>query len=200
MTADKRSTPFATCVSTFLTIATTLLVCLSATEARVQDYQFPDNSQNWRYWGLYDGEGLTRLDDFLSTNAGWTGIDGNGGTLLIGQDGFMVQSPSGEALIHGDLISPELAYEVGKSFELRYRVSGARITSNARVGSKIGWSSLNWVWMSVRGGASFPGCRTHTSHPVLSEPRSRAAYARTLSTRDHEVGNCTRPSRESGSN
>ena len=122
-----------TAVKTFLAMMTALLVCISVTEAGAQDYTFPADSQGWRYMGLYDGGGLTRLADFVTDRNPWTNIDGDAGTLLLGQEGFLAQSPNDAEFVHGDLNSPDLAYRTGKSFQLRYDVTGSHMTSTAGV-------------------------------------------------------------------
>lgn len=133
MNAQKHRTAVKASVPAFLLMLTALLVCMAATEASAQGYAFSDDSQGWRYMGLYDGDGLNPVDDFVIIKNPWTDIDGDGGALLLGQEGFMTQSPTGAAWIHGDLNSPDFAYETGRSFGFSYDITGSHMASTAKV-------------------------------------------------------------------
>ena len=133
MDAHKGRSAVRTSVPTFLALLTALLVCMSATEARAQGYLFPNDSQGWTYMGLYDDGSLNRLADFATIKNPWTDIDGDGGAILLGQEGFTPVSPTGAAWIHGDLNSPDLAYQAGRFFGLSYDITGSHMASNDTV-------------------------------------------------------------------
>ena len=120
-------------MKTFLAMLTALLVCLSATEASAQTYDFSANSQGWRFMGQYDGGGLTPLPDFTTSKNPWTGIDGDGGAIELGQEGFTPVSPTGALWLHADLNSPDLTLRAGRFFELSYDITGSHMTSEATV-------------------------------------------------------------------
>jgi hypothetical protein len=85
--------------------------------------------------GPYDGGSLTPLADFVTAKNPWTGVDGDGGALLLGQEGFVMQSPTGSDWAHCDLNSPDLAYayKSGRFLTLSYDITGSHMTSNAGV-------------------------------------------------------------------
>ncbi len=118
----------------FVMMLTLSLVRISAAAAPAFAYDFSANSQGWRFMGLYDGGGLTPLPDFMIAKNPWTNIDGNAGAILLGQEGFRLQSPSGDAWVHGDLNSPDLAYSPKSGFlGLRFDITGAHMASTASV-------------------------------------------------------------------
>ena len=112
-----------------------LLVCITPTDASAQlTYVFPNDSQGWRYMGLYDGGSLNRLDDFEIADNPWTGTDGDGGALLLGQEGFTPQSPTENvSSIHGALNSPILAYRAERTVRLTWSITGSHMHSTGPV-------------------------------------------------------------------
>jgi hypothetical protein len=82
--------------------------------------------------GLYDGDGLTPLPSFSTANNPWAPFDGDGGSIVMGQDGTATLSPSGSDWLHGDLNSPKLAYSTGRSFGLSYEITGSHMDSTTR--------------------------------------------------------------------
>ncbi len=62
-------------------------------------YDFSSNSQGWQFMGLNDGSGWTALNNFMTAKTPWTGIDGDNGAILLGQEGFVTQSPTGNAWV-----------------------------------------------------------------------------------------------------
>jgi len=118
----------------FFAVLTVSLAWISAADTEVFGYDFSANSQGWVYMGLYDGGGLTPVDDFTFAKNPWTGMDGQGGAIEMGQEGFTPPSPSGNAWVHGDFTSPDLAYQpkLG-SFAFRFDITGAHMASTARV-------------------------------------------------------------------
>lgn len=118
----------------FLAVLMVSLACISAANTTAFGYDFPANSQGWMYMGLYDGGGLTPVDDFTVAKNPWTGIDGQGGAIEMGQEGFTPSSPSGNDYVHGDFNSPDLAFRVRSGFfGVRYDITGAHMASTARV-------------------------------------------------------------------
>ena len=114
----------------FLVTVTFSLVRIAAAIEPAFTYNFSANSQGWRYMGLYDGGGLTPLAEFIMVKNPWTDIDGNGGAILLGQEGFATQSPSGAAWVHGDLNSPDLAYvPKSRTFGLKFDITGTHMAS-----------------------------------------------------------------------
>jgi hypothetical protein len=114
-------------LATVLTMAG-LLVCMLPADALAQlTYLFPNDSQGWQYMGMYDGDSFTRLHDFVVGDNPWDPRDGDGGALTIGQEGNSAQSPSGNEWIRADLNSPKLAYRTGRSFGLRFEVTGSHL-------------------------------------------------------------------------
>ena len=121
-------------VPMFLMMLTVSLVCISAPAQAAFQYDFSSNSEGWRFMGLYDGSGLTPLNNFMIAKNPWTGIDGNNGAILLGQEGFTTQSPTGNAWVHGDLNSPDLGYRPKSRFiGLSYDITGSHMSSTARV-------------------------------------------------------------------
>jgi hypothetical protein len=120
-------------LATALAIVVGLLVSIAPTDASAQTYWFPHDSEGWRYMGLFDGGGLTRLRDFVIGENPWTGVDG-GGAILLGQEGFTTpRSPSLENTVHGDLVSPLLSYAAGRTVRLSWDITGSHLRSKKRV-------------------------------------------------------------------
>jgi hypothetical protein len=110
-----------------------LLICTTPTDASAQTWDFPNDSQGWHYLGLYDDNGLTPIGNLVDWANPWTGTEGDGGAIVVGWEGFAPHSPTNSGVIHADLNSPKLAYMVGRSFGLRYDITGADMVSTARV-------------------------------------------------------------------
>jgi hypothetical protein len=119
---------------TILAASAALLVCVAPQDARAQQtYTFPKDSQGWQSMGFYDDGGLSRLPGFVQSGNPWTNIDGNGGAILVGQEGATPQNPGPEEVVHFDLNSPNLNYVPGRSFEVTYDVTGSHMVSDAQI-------------------------------------------------------------------
>jgi len=119
-------------LATASAIVTGLLVCITPIDASAESYTFSNHSQGWQYMGLYLDGGLTPSRGFVVGENPWTWTDGNGGAILLGQEGFNTPlSLSG--WVHGDLNSPRVARVTGQSVRLMFDVTGSHMRSTRSV-------------------------------------------------------------------